>query len=77
MSHPFKFISVDELHSLDSPIVCVITADTVQDSAELNCGGQLTDEELQDFHFASHLELFENYLGWLDESVQTSRALRE
>jgi hypothetical protein len=77
MSHPFKFISLDELHSLDSPIVCVITADTVQEFAENNCGGPLTDEELRQFHHGSQEELFENFLGWLNESGQTSRAFAE
>jgi hypothetical protein len=69
MSDPFKFIGLDELRSLDTPIVCVITADTVQDFAELDCGGPLTDEELHHFPDACISELFHNFFAWIDESV--------
>jgi hypothetical protein len=65
---------LDQLRSLESPIVCVITADIVQDFAELNCGGRLTDDELRMFGDASSSELFHEFFDWLHQSVKVCRS---
>lgn len=49
---PFRFISLETLKSFESPLVVVINADTVQEFAEENCGGRLTDDELADLNHA-------------------------
>jgi hypothetical protein len=75
MSDPFQFITLEQLRTFDSPIVSVITADMVQDFAEHDCGGQLTDDELQLFHAAGFGRIFPNYLAWIEDVIDATRTL--
>ena len=52
MTNPFEFFKLTDLQAIDSPIVHVITAEEVQEFCELNCGGQLSDEELSALVYA-------------------------
>lgn len=72
MPDPFKFISLDELRTLDSPIVHVITEEQIQQFAEDNCGGRLNDAELRAFAFVPETCSF---LRYLDEAIEASRNL--
>ena len=49
---PFQFISLAEIRALGCPIIHFFDADYVQEFAENNCGGQLTDEELRRLRYA-------------------------
>lgn len=51
---PFQFIPLAEIEALDSPIIHMFTAEYLQEFAELNCGGRLTDEELARLCYAFH-----------------------
>lgn len=49
---PFQFISWAEIRSLGCPIIHFFDAEYVQEFAENNCGGLLSDEELKDLRYA-------------------------
>lgn len=77
MSDPFKFISLDDLKAINSPILCVITAELVQEFAENNCGGTLNDEELRLFCGPGWDYLSQDLCEWFDETIETSRELAQ
>jgi hypothetical protein len=72
MVDPFRYVAEAQLRSLDSPIVCVITADTIQGLARDN-GGPLTDEELSVFRFAALMHCSDLLNEWLEELIEMSR----
>lgn len=72
MVDPFCYISEAQLRSLDSPIVCVITADAIQDCVQ-GSGSPLTDEELSVLRCAALLHRSDLFVEWLDELIEISR----
>lgn len=50
-TNPFQFITLEELQTIDSPLVYIMTLDHVQEFAEDNFGSPLTDEEICDLPY--------------------------
>jgi hypothetical protein len=51
-SDPFQFVSLADIQALDSPIIHFFTAEYLQEFAEKNCGGRLSNQELSDLQYA-------------------------
>jgi len=77
MSDPFKFFSLEKLQSLSSPIVTILTGELVQDIAETDCGGRLSDEELEEFSFASREWCYDQLVDWVCETIPLCRVTVE
>src|SRR5947209_16854527 len=74
MSDPFKFVDLDTLKSLNSPIVTVITAEDVQDIAGMYCDGPLAEDELQQFDYTSREWCFDELFSWIFKTIPHARA---